>query len=275
METEKEVNTSAWPDTPKTLLMKIRSGELEDSALWQRVDEMYRPVIEKFVKYKMSVSLRPHLADISAQIMWRLYLAVKGRNQKDEPVKGFEKKDGMLFRCYIATVARNIICDLWRKERLRGLERTVTYDEAFGDGAGIPDEDWEDVATYAAVAIQDGVIVQEFNDAGPSEEHVSERLEFDEAWIRSIVEIAVEESLAMPMPDERRAALRAVLLDREDPSAVAERFGVKENTISQWKSRIKKSVRALVKRYRDDDKSFGRLLAEKRPEVYRRLMELA
>ncbi len=274
MENELKTNVTSWPDTPKTLLMQIRSGEIEDSALWQRVDEMYRPVVEKFVNCKMSASLRPHLADISAQVMWRLYLAVKGRNKNDEPVKGFEKKDGMLFRCYIATVARNLINDLWRKEKNRGLDRTVTYDEAFGDGAVIPEEDWEDAAMNAAVAIQGGAIVQEFNDAESDEDIVSERLEFDEAWIRAIVDLAVEESLAMPMPEERRTVLKAVLLDREDPNVVAKRFGVKGNTISHWKSLIKKQTKAFVARYRDDDESFGRILAEKRPESYRRLMEL-
>lgn len=261
---EERKKSSLFPDTPQTLLLKIRSGALENATLWRRVDEMYRPVVEKFIRQQIGGALRSHSDDLAAEVLYRLYFHVSGFDRFGRPIKGYVKQEGAKFRSYVATMAKHLCKDLYRKETSRGLGRTVSFDESFGDGAQMSHEAEFDVAQ----PLEDQFLDKENATRDQSD------LDFQELWIASIVELAIEESLSMPMDQERHAALTDILIRHDDPKVVAQRYNVKENTLSQWKTRIKKQIKVFLDRYRDDDESFGKLLAEKRPERYMRLMDM-
>lgn len=262
-----------WPDTPKTVLVDMRNGKMKDDLAWGIVDLKYRPVITGVVAKQLNKGLYGSLDDIVQEIMCRLYAAVKGINKDGEPIKGFVKKEGSLFRNYCATVAKNQVIDLWRREKARGFGRSVSFDETFGDGAdsfseyvmeGNGDSEW-----YA----QDHQKTQQGSRRGNGKLQSRDVLEGDRIWYEAMVEYAIKSILDNAAMDENRhEALVSLVRRKEDLKSVADRLGVKANTVSQWKSRFKEQVEAFLERYREDDQGFFLLIKEKAPEMLEKLL---
>ena len=259
----RKAGDTIWPDTPKTVLVDMRNGRMADDLAWGLVDSKYRPVIRGFVSKTLNKGLSGSLDDIVQEIMCRLYAAVKGINKDGEPIEGFVKKEGSMFRNYCATVARRQVIDLWRRERARGFGRSVSFDETFGDGAGdFPADDMENESPAEKADLE--------GDGGHKSRDV---LEGDRRWYEAMVEYAVNSILdSSAMDQDRREALVSLVRMKEDLRSVADRLGVKPNTVSQWKSRFKEQVVAFLERYREDDQGFFQLVRETSPEMLGRLI---
>jgi len=273
-----------WPDTPKTVLVDMRNGKMKDDLAWGLVDSKYRPVIKGFVSKTLNKGLSGSLDDIVQEIMCRLYAAVKGINKDGQPIEGFVKKEGSLFRNYCATVARRQVIDLWRRERARGFGRSVSFDETFGDGADNFSPDEMENASPAERAImesnsnselcaQDYQETERGNDMGDGGLRSRDALDGDRRWYEAMVEYAVNSILdSAAMDQDRREALVSLVRRKEELKSVADRLGVKANTVSQWKSRFKEQVEAFLERYREDDQGFFQLVKETAPEMLGRLL---
>lgn len=192
---------SAFPLTSMTLIKKIAvevTGERE--AAWVRFFDLYTPSIRRFVEWHDHVH---DPDDIVQDIYIKLVDVV--RSGKYDASKGS-------FRTFLATMIRNHLVSLYRKESSRGAGRHVNIDDV-----EIP------VSEDVAVAI-------------------------DAKWRLARHQSALEHVLTKTaMTAQTRDIYKAYVLDERPVEEVEAKYKVSKNYIYKIKSRIEKMA-AVIER---------------------------
>jgi RNA polymerase sigma-70 factor (ECF subfamily) len=188
-----------------TLLQKIAveiTGERE--AAWIRFFDLYTPAIRKFVEWHDST----HDPDDVIQDIYIKLVDVVQRGKYDSS-KG-------TFRAFLATMIRNHLVSLYRKESVRGGGLHMSIDEI-----EIP------VSADAA-------------------------MELDMKWMLARRQSAIEHVLTKTaMNAQTREIYRAYAIDEIPVEEIEERFGVNRNYIYKIKSRIEKMAEIIERELGD------------------------
>ena len=192
---------SVFPLTSMTLLQKIAlevTGERE--AAWVRFFDLYTPAIRKFAEWHDSTH---DPDDVVQDIYIKLVNAVQ--SGKYDSSKGS-------FRTFLATMIRNHLVSLYRKDMARGAGMHVSIDDI-----DVP------VASDAAIAM-------------------------DAEWLLARRQSAIEHVLTKTaMAAQTREIYRAYAIDGVPVEAVESKFNVSKNYIYKIKSRIEKMA-AIIER---------------------------
>lgn len=196
---------SVFPMTSMTLLQKIAveiTGERE--AAWIRFFDLYTPAIRKFVEWHDS----NHDPDDVIQDIYIKLVDVVQCGKYDSS-KG-------TFRAFLATMIRNHLVSLYRKESVRGSGLHVSIDEI-----EIP------VSADAA-------------------------MELDMKWMLARRQSAIEHVLTKTaMNAQTRDIYRAYAIDELPVEEIEDRFGVNRNYIYKIKSRIEKMAEIIERELGD------------------------
>lgn len=196
---------SVFPMTSMTLLQKIAveiTGERE--AAWIRFFDLYTPAIRKFVEWHDST----HDPDDVIQDIYIKLVDVVQCGKYDSS-KG-------TFRAFLATMIRNHLVSLYRKESVRGSGLHVSIDEI-----EIP------VSADAA-------------------------MELDMKWMLARRQSAIEHVLTKTaMNAQTRDIYRAYAIDELPVEEIEDRFGVNRNYIYKIKSRIEKMAEIIERELGD------------------------
>lgn len=196
---------SVFPMTSMTLLQKIAveiTGERE--AAWIRFFDLYTPAIRKFVEWHDST----HDPDDVIQDIYIKLVDVVQCGKYDSS-KG-------TFRAFLATMIRNHLVSLYRKEAVRGCGLHVSIDEI-----EIP------VSADAA-------------------------MELDMKWMLARRQSAIEHVLTKTaMNAQTREIYRAYAIDEIPVEEIEGRFGVNRNYIYKIKSRIEKMAEIIERELGD------------------------
>lgn len=191
--------------TSMTLLQKIAveiTGERE--AAWIRFFDLYTPAIRKFVEWHDST----HDPDDVIQDIYIKLVDVVQCGKYDSS-KG-------TFRAFLATMIRNHLVSLYRKESVRGGGLHVSIDEI-----EIP------VSADAA-------------------------MELDMKWMLARRQSAIEHVLTKTaMTAQTRDIYRAYAIDELPVEEIEDRFGVNRNYIYKIKSRIEKMAEIIERELGD------------------------
>ena len=204
---------SAFPVTSVTLIAKIKNlSPGEDSAAWVRFWDTYQGAIRTFAALKGG---EENADDIVMQVLGKLVDVL--RNGQYTPDKG-------KFHSYLATMIVNEVHMAHRKDVVRQVDKRIPIDSPVGG-----DESGKTVAdTLAAV--------------GESPEQL------DEDWRKAVLQSAVSHVLMhTALSDRDRQVYRAYALEGEDIAAVAKKFGISRNFVSQIKTRIDRRIVAAGK----------------------------
>ena len=199
---------STFPVTSVTLIAKIKNlAPGEDAAAWVRFWDTYQGAIRTFAALKGG---EENADDIVMQVLGKLVDVL--RNGQYTPEKG-------KFHSYLATMIVNEVHMAHRKDVVRQKDKSVPIDAPFGDG-----EEGETVADTLAAQ-------------GGSPETL------DDDW-RKAVRASAREHVLMhtALSDRDRQVYRAYAMEGEDIAAVAKRFGLSRNSVSQIKTRIEKRI---------------------------------
>ena len=192
---------SVFPLTSMTLLQKIAlevTGERE--AAWVRFFDLYTPAIRKFAEWHDSTH---DPDDVVQDIYIKLVNAVQ--SGKYDSSKGS-------FRTFLATMIRNHLVSLYRKDMARGAGMHVNIDDIDVS-----------VALDAAIAM-------------------------DAEWLLARRQSAIEHVLTKTaMAAQTREIYRAYAIDGVPVEAVESKFNVSKNYIYKIKSRIEKMA-AIIER---------------------------
>ena len=192
---------SAFPQTSMTLLQKIAvqvTGERE--AAWVRVFDLYTPAIRRFVEWHDST----HDPDDIVQDIYIKLVDVVQTGKYDSS-KG-------TFRSFLATMIRNHLISLYRKEASRGAGMHVNIDDM-----EIP------LQADAALAI-------------------------DAQWQLARHQSAIEHVLTKTaMTAQTRDIYKAYVLEERPVEEVEAKYNVSKNYIYKIKSRIEKMA-AIIER---------------------------
>ncbi len=115
--------SSAFPDTPATLLAKIAAhvtGQ-KDELQWVRFFDLYQPAIRKFAEYQ---GAKDDADDITQDILLKLVDILRC---------GKYSADAGKFRCYLATLIRREVIGYWRKQQARAADEHVSIDNPDAD----------------------------------------------------------------------------------------------------------------------------------------------
>ena len=199
---------AVFPPTSVTMIAKIRNlGPGEDSAQWVRFWNKYSLAIRKFAALKGGSE---NADDIVMQVLGKLVDVL--RSGQYTPEKG-------RFHSYLVTMIVNEVHMAHRRESARADGRSVSLD------AGSDGED-------SGSSISDTL-------AAPDES--PEKI--DEDWRKAVLQSAISHVLThTAMSDRDRQVYRAYALDGEDIGAVASRFGITRNLVSQIKTRIDRRI---------------------------------
>lgn len=185
---------SVFPNTSMTLLQKIAvqvTGERE--AAWARFFDLYTPAIRRFVEWHDST----HDPDDIVQDIYIKLVDVVQTGKYDSS-KG-------TFRAFLATMIRNHLISLYRKEAVRGAGMHVNIEDV-----EVP------VQADAAFAI-------------------------DAKWQLARHQSAIEHVLTKTaMTAQTRDIYKAYVLDERSVEEVEAKFKVSRNYIYKIKSRIEK-----------------------------------
>lgn len=199
---------SAFPETPATLLVKLAAQMTgEDEANWVRFADLYVPAIRSFAERHGDGR---DAEDVVQEVLAGLVAVFRGGR--------FAVREGVgNFRAYLAKMIRSRLYMAYRKERARGLGRTVPIDEV---ELSVP----ADSVTAALEA------------------------EWAAARHRAAVEHALTKTL---VSDQNKAIYRAYVLEARPVGEVASRFGVTRNQVSQVKMRMGRLIAALEAEFGD------------------------
>ncbi len=192
---------SVFPETSMTLLDKIAlEGSSEREAAWVRFFDLYTPAIRKFVEWH-DPSRDPD------DIIQDIYIKLLGVVQSGK----YDSSKGT-FRAFLATMIRNHLASLYRKESARGAGLHVNIDDVevpvSVDAAMIIDAKWELARRQSAI------------------EHVLTKT---------------------AMTAQTREIYKAYVQDERPVEEVEARFKVSRNYIYKIKSRIEKMA-AIIER---------------------------
>ena len=199
---------SVFPETPATLLVKLAAQMTgEDEANWVRFADLYVPAIRSFAERHGDGR---DTEDVVQEVLAGLVAVFRGGR--------FAVREGVgNFRAYLAEMIRSRLYMAYRKERARGLGRTVPIDEV---ELSVP----ADSVTAALEA------------------------EWAAARHRAAVEHALTKTL---VSDQNKAIYRAYVLEARPIGEVASQFGVTRNQVSQVKMRMGRLIAALEAEFGD------------------------
>ena len=199
---------SVFPETPATLLVKLAAQMTgEDEANWVRFADLYVPAIRSFAERHGDGR---DAEDVVQEVLAGLVAVFRGGR--------FAVREGVgNFRAYLAKMIRSRLYMAYRKERARGLGRTVPIDEV---ELSVP----ADSVTAALEA------------------------EWAAARHRAAVEHALTKTL---VSDQNKAIYRAYVLEARPVGEVASQFGVTRNQVSQVKMRMGRLIAALEAEFGD------------------------
>ena len=198
---------SAFPVTSVTLIAKIKNlAPGEDSAAWVRFWDTYQGAIRAFAALKGG---EENADDIVMQVLGKLVDVL--RSGQYTPEKG-------KFHSYLATMIVNEVHMAHRKDVVRQKVKSIPVVAPVGDDEGKTVAD-----TLAA------------EDGSPDA--------LDEDWRKAVLASAREHVLMhTALSDRDRQVYRAYAMEGEDIGAVAKKFGLSRNSVSQIKTRIEKRI---------------------------------
>ena len=201
---------NTFPVTSVTLIAKIKNlAPGEDSAAWVRFWDMYQGAIRQFAALKGG---EENADDIVMQVLGKLVDVL--RSGQYSPEKG-------RFHSYLATMIVNEVHMAHRKNMSRAGDRKVSIDATVDDGM---DESGGSIADMLAAP-----------------EEPPEKI--DEDWRKAVLQSAVSHVLMhTAMSDRDRQVYRAYALEGEEIGAVAKRFGISRNLVSQIKTRVDRRI---------------------------------
>ena len=200
----------SFPVTSVTLIAKIKDlAPGEDAAAWVRFWDMYQGAIRQFAALKGG---EQNADDIVMQVLGKLVDVL--RSGQYTPEKG-------RFHSYLATMIVNEVHMAHRRNLARAGDRKVSLDAA---------QDGRDGEPGGSIAD---------NLAAPDEP--PEKI--DEDWRKAVLQSAVNHVLMhTALSDRDRQVYRAYAMNGEDIVAVAKRFGISRNLVSQIKTRVDRRI---------------------------------
>ena len=206
---------ASFPVTSVTLIAKIKElSPGEDSAAWVRFWDTYQGAIRAFAALKGG---EQNADDIVMVVLGKLVDVL--RSGQYTPEKGS-------FHSYLATMIVNEVHMAHRKDVVRQQDRRIPLDAPVGEG----EEGGRTVAdTLAAPQTTSPDVL-------------------DDDWRKAILASAREHVLMhTALSDRDRQVYRAYAVEGEDIAAVAQKFGISRNFVSQIKTRIDKRIIAAGK----------------------------
>lgn len=199
---------SSFPVTSVTLIAKIKNlAPGEDSAAWVRFWDMYQGAIRQFAALKGG---EENADDIVMQVLGKLVDVL--RSGQYSPEKG-------RFHSYLATMIVNEVHMAHRKNMSRAGDRKVSLDATVAEGDA------------------EGSLA----DVLAAPEEPPEKI--DEDWRKAVLQSAVSHVLMhTAMSDRDRQVYRAYALEGEEIGAVAKKFGISRNLVSQIKTRVDRRI---------------------------------
>ena len=199
---------SSFPVTSATLIAKIKDlANGDDAAVWVRFWDSYQGAIRNFAALKGG---EQNADDIVMSVLGKLVEVL--RSGQYTPERG-------RFHSYLATMIVNEVRMAHRRAVSRKSDQHVSIDRPIGDG----EDDTTLGDTLAAPQ--------------PDEEAL------DEDWRKAVLASAREHVLMhTALSDRDRLVYRAYAEEGEDIVAVARRFGISRNLVSQIKTRIDKRI---------------------------------
>ena len=198
---------SSFPVTSVTLIAKIKNlAPGEDAAAWVRFWDTYQGAIRQFAALKGG---EENADDIVMQVLGKLVDVLRSGQYTSEKGK---------FHSYLATMIVNEVHMAHRKDVSRQVDKRIPLDAPLGG------EDGKTVADTLATS-----------DTSPEQ--------LDEDWRKAVLQSAVNHVLMhTALSDRDRQVYRAYAIEGEDIGAVAKKFGISRNFVSQIKTRIDKRI---------------------------------
>ncbi len=198
---------SAFPETSATLLAKLAAQVTgEDEANWVRFADLYVPAMRDFARSRGDCDAD----DIVQEVLAGLVAVFRGNRFSIREGKGN-------FRAYLAKMIRSRLYMAYRRERSRGLGRTVEIDDA--------------ELSVPADSVTAGL---------------------DAEWAAARHRAAVEHVLTKTLvSDLNKNLYRAYVLEERPIDEVVRLFGVTRNQVSQAKTRIGRMVDAIEAEFGD------------------------
>lgn len=207
-----------FPETPRTLLRKIASfARGDDEAVWFDFVTQYTPALRRFIQFQNGTLSSTEVDDVVQEVFVRLVDVLREQRYDSKKAR---------FRTYLATLMRRLLIDRFRAQQTRETaERQAIKETVVGEGVDV--ETTGGVASVSSIGLQDpGEIL-------------------DLKWRVAVHEAAVEQVLSNPLIEPRsKDAYRALIASNESVAAIAARFGLTPNALSQLKARFDRAIAA-------------------------------
>ena len=192
---------AVFPETSYTLIKKLSADVTSVSeAAWVRFFDLYVPVMRRFVEWN-DRTRDPD--DVVQDVLVKLLDAVR---------KGRYDPGRAKFRSFLATVIRNHLVSLYRRDASRGAGSNVSFDE---------------LLVEPSVSASQG-------DA------------LDLEWARARHEAAVEHVLTKTaLSAQSKSVYRAHVIEGKSAAEVAAEFGITKGNVAKIKFRVDGMVAAL------------------------------
>lgn len=192
---------AVFPETSYTLIKKLSADVTSVSeAAWVRFFDLYVPVMRRFVEWN-DRTRDPD--DVVQDVLVKLLDAVR---------KGRYDPGRAKFRSFLATVIRNHLVSLYRRDAARGAGSNVSFEELLGEPS-VP---------------------------------ASQGDALDLAWARARHEAAVEHVLTKTaLSAQSKAVYRAHVLEGRPAGDVAAEFGITKGNVAKIKFRVEGMAAAL------------------------------
>ena len=200
---------AVFPETSYTLIKKLSADVTSVSeAAWVRFFDLYVPVMRRFVEWN-DKTRDPD--DVVQDVLVKLLDAVR---------KGRYDPGRAKFRTFLATVIRNHLVSLYRKDAARGAGSNVSFEE---------------LLTEPSVPASQG-------DA------------LDLAWARARHEAAVEHVLTKTaLSVQTKSVYRAYVIEGRPIDEVEREFGVSRDVIYKIKFRVDSAIAVIEEEYADEN----------------------
>lgn len=199
---------SIFPDTPRTLLARIPElADGDDAAVWSRFVDLYEPAIALFIRGQGDIP-GADVQDLVQEILVRLVDVLRSG--------GYSAAKGR-FRAYLAQMTRNLVIDYIRQYHAKRRADTLPLDAVAAEDADELASDTPDAAMM-----------------------------LDLRWRVARHEAACRHVLTKTgLAQQSKDIYRAYALNGEPIDAVAARFGVPNNAVSQVKTRVDRLIAAV------------------------------
>ena len=199
---------SIFPDTPRTLLARIpERADGDDAAVWSRFVDLYEPAIALFIRGQGDIP-GADVQDLVQEILVRLVDVLRSG--------GYSAAKGR-FRAYLAQMTRNLVIDYIRQYHAKRRADTLPLDAVAAEDADELASDTPDAAMM-----------------------------LDLRWRVARHEAACRHVLTKTgLSQQSKDIYRAYALNGDPIDAVAARFGVPNNAVSQVKTRVDRLIAAV------------------------------